>query len=329
MRTVANITLFAVLLSGCVTRKQEDAAFLQRRVLSTPPGGSGSVLLDRWLPKNEIAAFLDRHRAPLRIHPWITADNTEMALLDIDKDGRDELILRTNNTFFFGVIKHSGNETKFLLQLWGYYVGIPHMLDFDRNGTIDFVWQGGRDWRVRVARTTNNGITIIVDAKGGLDFDSERAVLRLLVPCGYSYGSYAGFEGEGRIQRHVPYRFLWSYERGDFYLSSDGDPSYMLADALWTCFNVKPTDVEKDRYIDYWNWAVCLLCARLQYDRALELARQIPEGNGSAKGVAMPVTDKEKLVESVKEHRQLYTGGTALSDVQGPHDVHEKPWFPK
>ncbi len=329
MRTVATIIVFAVLLCGCVTQKQQDVALLQRPVQSSPPCGSGSLLLDRWLPKNEIAEFLDRHRAPLQIHSSITADNTEMALLDIDKDGRDELILRTDNRFFFGVIKHSGKETKFLMQLWGYYVGIPKMLDFDKNGTIDFVWQGGKAWRVRVARTTNNGITMIVDGKGALDFDSERAVLRLLVPCGYSYGSYAHWEGGGGIQHHVPYRFLWSYEREQFELSSSGDASYMLADALWTCFNVKPTDVEKDRYIDYWNWAVCLLCARLQYDRALELARQIPEGNGSAKGVAMPVTDKEKLVERVQELSQVYKPCTSLSHVQGPHDVHEKRWSPK
>ena len=329
MRTVANIIVFAVLLSGCVTRNHKDPALLQRPVLSSPPWASGSVVLDRWLPKNEIAAFLDCHRARLKIHASITADNTQMGLLDIDGDGTDELILRGNNSFFFGVIDRSGHETQFLMQLWGYYVGMPKMLDFDRNGTIDFVWQGGKDWRVRVARTTSNGITMIVDGTGGLEFDSERAVLCLVVPCGYSYGSYAGFEGAGRIQRHVPYRFLWDYEREGFYLSGRGDASYMLADALWTCFNVKPSNVEKDRYIDYWNWAVCLLCARLQYDRALQLARQIPQGSNSARGVAMPVTDKKTLVDTVRELSQVYKPGTSLSQVQGPHGVHMKPWFPK
>lgn len=43
----------------------------------------------------------------------------------------------------------------------------------------------------------------------------------------------------------------------------------------------------------------------------------------------MPVTHKMKLVESVKDLGQLYKPGTSLSHVQGPHDVHEKPWSPK
>jgi len=88
-----------------------------------------------------------------------------------------------------------------------------------------------------------------------------------------------------------------------------------------------PEQVENDRYIDHWNWAVCLLCARLEYDRALELAKKIPESPEGEKGRTMSAKDKVALIARVKELRDKYRPLYRLS--QEPLRRETEPHFPK
>lgn len=281
----------------------------------------------RWLTAEETKAFFDKWRSCLGVHEAWGPEKSRIAALDADRDGIDEIILLAGcaNHGYFAAYKHAGGTMEKLIDEWGYGVTYPYVTDFDGNGTIDFAWQGGRDWSVRLARTTRNGIAMIATGRGGLTTDIGPGLLDWSVECGRSYGQYGGCEGCGSIERTVPYRFKWDPRQQDFVLVKREDPGEPQSVLAW-CLSQR-ANLIGDRYIDCWNWAVCLLCARLEYDRAIELARLIPESPEGELGKTMPSRDKAALIARVGELSRRYRAGFRLSAE--PVHRNTTPWFPK
>jgi hypothetical protein len=281
----------------------------------------------RWLTAEETRAFFRDWRGRMKIHEEWGPGNSHIAALDVDRDGLDEIVLlaRWGEHGYFAVYRPTGGGVEKLIDEWGYGVAYPYVTDFDGNGTIDFAWQGGRGWTMRLARTTRKGIAMIATGSGGLATDIGPGLLNWGVGCGWSYGRYGGCEGCGSIERTVPYRFKWDPRQQDFVLvrkEDAGEPRCVLA---W-CLN-QHAGLIGERYIDCWNWAVCLLCARLEYDKAAELAGIIPESPQGEIGKTMPSKDKAALIARIGELGRRYRPGFRLS----AEPVHRSttPWFPK
>ena len=116
----------------------------------------------------------------------------------------------------------------------------------------------------------------------------------------------------------MPFRFFWSYDDQAFHLGSRNDPD--LAECLWHCFRTQPGEVPQNRYLDWWNWGVCLLAAALEYDRAIELARLVPESTEGQEG-KITSAEKRELIARVEGLAREYTPGMRLP-APGP----PPPW---
>jgi hypothetical protein len=283
----------------------------------------------RWLEGEELQAFRARWEGTPWVGTLLQSRYARIAALDLDRDGREELVACERGTYYASAVLREEKATMRVLckHQQGYDGGSPKLIDFDRDGRLDIVFQGGKGWTVQLLRTTENGMELVACGKGGLHFERKGVRLTWVVPCGRTEGRYGGADGGGRIQRHVPYEYFWSSERKGFSLLEGRSVGNELADALWTCHQRKPEAVDHDRYIDSWNYAVCLLASRLEYDKALELARCIPESPKGEKGKTMSSPVKQALMDRVKELSRTYKGASMLpqpressrGDVLTPH----------
>jgi len=276
----------------------------------------------RWLSGEEVKAVLHRWGPGIGLQEAYDSTFAEAYGVDLDRDGRDETVIRNCVTGLFAVIfgGEGGAGSIFSRRLQG-LPAEAELVDLDRDGRIDFVNQGGRAWVVQVFRTTPGRMECVAEGLGGLDFNEERAVLDWYVPCGQSHGFYAGAEGCGGIQRQVPFRFFWDSDDQGFHLVSRTESD--LADCLWHCFRTRPGEVPQNRYLDWWNWGVCLLAAALEFDRAMDLARLVPESPGGEEGKTMASREKRELIARVQELAREYTPWMKLP-APGP----PPPWLP-
>ncbi len=233
-------------------------------------------------------------------------------LIDLNRDGQNELIL----TYMSDGEKLERLSTilQFESNRWvsGVTVSDPEgfswiVVDFNEDGLWDLVNQGGRSWLCTVIQTFPSEFSVAANVVGGLDDN----ILTVYRTCGYSYGKYCGYEGLGRVQKSIPYKYSWDKDIGAFTLNKSHCDS-VLIEALLVCFQKRSEEVEDNRYIDYWNWAVCLFVARLEYDKAFALAKQIPSSPNGDRGKIMSKKDKESLIEQIKEYEKEHQSGTRL-----------------